>query len=82
MIRKEDTPERIRRRVYEETHQVERRQANKVWATSVPRAFAEELDEYLLLNGISKVEFLRNSFNELKKQRKNIDSNSKWGVYG
>ncbi len=77
MIRKEDTPERIRRRVYEETHQVERRQANKVWATSVPRAFAEELDEYLLLNGISKVEFLRNAFNELKRLKEKDNCNEK-----
>ena len=44
---KNETPIRKARRKYEEVHYNERREANKVWGTSVPREFAEMLDDFL-----------------------------------
>ena len=36
MVRKEDTPEREKRRVYETKHKEERKAKNKVWGTRLP----------------------------------------------
>ena len=70
-MRKEDTPSRNSRRKYEKVHFVERKEANKVWGTSVPRTFADELDEFLKENNISKAGFLYMSFDLIKEQYKN-----------
>ena len=62
-MKKEETPIRKARRRYEEEHYNERREANKVWGTSVPREFAEELDEFLRKNNITKAGFIYMSQN-------------------
>ena len=49
---------------------VERKEANKVWGTSVPRTFADELDEFLKENNISKAGFLYMSFDLIKEKYK------------
>jgi hypothetical protein len=67
-MRKEDTPMRISRRKYEEEHFNERREANKVWGTSVPREFANELDDFLKKNNLSKASFLYMSFEIIKEK--------------
>ena len=71
---KNETPIRKARRKYEEVHYNERREANKVWGTSVPREFAEELDEFLKENGLSKAKFLYLS-HELVKEHYNNKNN-------
>ena len=48
MNRKEDTPQRIIRRKYEEKHKDERQAAHKVWGTSVDRSLANEIDDFLI----------------------------------
>jgi hypothetical protein len=58
MQKKVDTPERIRRRNYEETHKTERMERNKVWATGIPRADAEDIDRFLKQHHIKKVELI------------------------
>ena len=68
MKRKKDTPQRVARRNYEINHADERKKYNKVWATSVPRTFADELDAYLAKHDISKVAFLYLSFDLIKKE--------------
>ena len=68
---KNETPIRKARRKYEEVHYNERREANKVWGTSVPREFAEELDEFLKENGLSKAKFLYLSYELAKEHYKN-----------
>ncbi len=55
MDRKEDTPRREIRRRYEERHKEQRKEKNRVWGTSIPREYAEEIDEFLRQNNISKV---------------------------
>lgn len=54
MKRKEDTPERIVRRRYEERHKEERVQKNKVWGTSIEREFADKIDAFLKSTGSKK----------------------------
>ena len=58
MERKEDTPERIWRRNYEIKNKDERLRKNKVWATSIERDFAEEIDAFLKKHGLKKVELI------------------------
>jgi hypothetical protein len=58
MQKKADTPERIRRRQYEETHKAERIERNKVWATSIPRADAEMIDGFLKKHHLTKVDLI------------------------
>ena len=67
---KEETPIRKARRKYEEEHFNERREANKVWGTSVPREFAEELDEFLKQKNLTKAGFLYLSFELVKEHFK------------
>lgn len=45
---RENTPARISRRKYEETHRVERKSQYKVWGTSIDLKFAEEIEEFLI----------------------------------
>ena len=65
MERKQDTPTRISRRVYEEKHKEERKLLNKVWGTSIPRKDAEKIDEFLIKNGLSKVDLIMAGYNYL-----------------
>ena len=57
---KKETPIRKARRKYEEVHFNERREANKVWGTSVPR---------------SKAKFLYLSYELAKEHYKNKNNN-------
>ena len=68
MVRKEDTPEREKRRVYETKHKEERKAKNKVWGTSVSRELADEIDEFLIKHQITKVAVIAAGFQALKEQ--------------
>ena len=62
---KKETPIRKARRKYEEVHFNERREANKVWGTSVPRQFAEEINEFLSQYGFTKVQLIEAGYKVL-----------------
>ena len=66
MKRKEDTPARQRRRVYENNHKEERKENYKVWGTSVSRQYADEIDLFLAEHGFSKVELIAAGYEALK----------------
>ncbi len=68
MNRKEDTPERKKRRVYEEKHKEERQAAHKVWGTSIDRSLANEIDEYLTQHNITKVGLIYAGYQALLNQ--------------
>ena len=68
MKRKEDTPERRRRRDYETKHKKEREVAHKVWGTSIDRPLADEIDEYLTKHNIKKVELIYAGYQALLNQ--------------
>ena len=68
MERKEDTPERERKRTYEAKHKEERKAKSKVWGTSVSREFADEIDEFLIKHNVTKVAVITAGFEALKAQ--------------
>ena len=68
MEKREDTPQRIIRRRYEEKHSAERKENNKVWGTSIPRDLAEEIDKFLRQNNISKVVLIYAGYEALKRK--------------
>ena len=65
MKRKEDTPERIWRRRYEERHREERVQKNKVWGTSIERKFSDKIDAFLKEHDLKKVDLIYAGYNAL-----------------
>lgn len=58
MERKPDTLARVSRRKYEARNKDERKEKNKVWATSIDRRFADEIDEFLVKYNLTKVELI------------------------
>jgi hypothetical protein len=70
MQRREDTPERIRRRNYECTHKAERNERNKVWATSIPREDANKMDKFLKEHNLTKVDLIYTGFAALLQEYK------------
>lgn len=68
MQRKESTPERERKRTYEERHKEERKAKYQVWGTSVPRKKAEEINEFLNRYGITKLQLIEAGYNALIEQ--------------
>jgi hypothetical protein len=68
MERKENTPERERKRIYEEKHKTERKAKCKIWGTSLDRVYADEIDEFLSKYHITKVALIAAGFEALKEQ--------------
>ncbi len=68
MQKKENTPMRVTRRKYEERHKDERKEKNKVWGTSVSRAYAEEIDEFLIRHGLTKVALITAGYEALQSK--------------
>ena len=68
MERKESTPERERKRTYEEKHKDERKAKCKVWGTSISREYADEIDEFLIKHNITKVAVITAGYETLRKQ--------------
>ena len=70
MERKASTPMRENRRRYEEKHKEERKAANKVFGTSIPRKKCEEIEEFLKIHNISKVDLIYAGYEALKQSVK------------
>ena len=68
MKRKEDTPERISRRRYEEKNKEERQKKNKVWGTSIEREFSDKIDAFLKEHDLKKVDLIYAGFQALQNQ--------------
>lgn len=67
-MRKEDTPDRLKKRKYEEKHKDERKAQYKVWGTSIDRKFAEEIDDFLSRHpNLSKVAIIAEGYRVLKE---------------
>ena len=69
MIKKPDTPKRLYQRKYEKIHKEDRKEKNKVFATSMPRELCEEIEAYLKLFKITKVDFIRDSYFLLLREK-------------
>ncbi len=68
MERKESTPERERKRTYEEKHKDERKAKCKVWGTSIDRKLADEIDVFLIKHKLTKVAVIAAGFQALLEQ--------------
>ncbi len=57
---------------YEKNHKEERKARHVVWGTSVDREYAEEINDYLKKNKITKVELIAAGYQALRdKNHKN-----------
>ena len=71
VTRKEDTPQRIASRKYEERNKEKRRAASGNFQTMIPRDLYEEINAYLKKNKITKVDFIKMAYEIMKKQQRN-----------
>lgn len=53
-----DTPQRIARRKYEETHKVERKENRKQFNTTLPKQDYEEINQFLKENHLTKIDLI------------------------
>lgn len=53
---------------YEQKHKEERKARHMVWGTSVDREYAEEINEFLIKNKLTKVELIAAGYNALQNQ--------------
>jgi hypothetical protein len=68
MEKRADTPARISRRNYENRNKDERKNMNKVFGTSIPRETCEEIEEFLQLHHITKVDLIMTGYAALREQ--------------
>jgi 1,4-alpha-glucan branching enzyme len=53
---------------YEEKHKEERKARHMVWGTSIDREYAEEINEYLQKNKLTKVDLIVAGYHALQNQ--------------
>lgn len=66
VTRKEDTPQRVANRKYEEKNKEKRRATSGNFQTMIPRELYEELNAFLKERNITKVEFIKRAFEIMK----------------
>ena len=66
VTRKEDTPQRIARRKYEDMNKEKRRLASSNFQTMLPRELYDEIDVFLKERHMTKVEFIRRAYEIMK----------------
>ncbi len=66
VTRKEDTPQRIARRKYEDMNKEKRRLASSNFQTMLPRELYDEIDVFLKERHMTKVEFIRRAYEMMK----------------
>lgn len=66
VTRKEDTPQRVANRKYEERNKDKRKAASGNFQTMIPRELFEELNAFLKERNISKVEFIKQAYVMMK----------------
>ena len=55
----------IKDKRYEEKHKEERKAKSMVWGTSVPRKYAEEINDFLVEYGFTKVQLIEAGYKAL-----------------
>lgn len=66
VTRKEDTPQRIARRKYEDMNKEKRRLASSNFQTMLSRELYDEIDVFLKERHMTKVEFIRRAYEIMK----------------
>jgi len=64
------TPTSVINKRYEDKHKEERKAKSLVWGTSMPRKKAEEINDFLKKNNISKVQLIIAGYEALQKTTK------------
>ena len=68
VTRKEDTPQRVANRKYEEKNKEKRRAKCGNFQTMIPRELFEEINAFLKESGTTKVELIRAGYEALLNQ--------------
>lgn len=68
VTRKEDTPQRMANRKYEEKNKQKRKDASGNFQTMIPREKFEEINAFLKQNNITKVDFILQAYEIFKTQ--------------
>ena len=66
VTRKEDTPQRIANRKYEEKNKEKRQAASGNFQTMIPRELFEEINTFLKGRKMTKVDFIKKAYEILK----------------
>ena len=66
VTKKEDTPQRIARRKYEEMNKEKRRLVSSNFQTMLPRELYDQIDVFLKERHMTKVEFIRRAYEIMK----------------
>ena len=65
VTRKENTPQRIANRKYEEKNREKRKATSGNFQTMIPRELLEQINEFLKEHGYTKVELIQAGYDEL-----------------
>ena len=68
VTRKEDTSRRVARRKYEEKNKELRKEKSANFQTMISRELCEEIDTFLTEKGITKVDFIKEAYEIMKKE--------------
>ena len=66
VTRKEDTPQRIANRKYEERNKEKRQAASGNFQTMIPRELLDEINAFLKERNMSKVDFIKTAYALMK----------------
>ena len=72
VTRKEDTPQRMANRRYEEKNKEKRREACGNFQTMIPRELYDEINAFLKGKGITKVKLIEAGYAALKEKENKI----------
>ena len=67
VTRKEDTSKRVARRKYEEKNKELRKEKNANFQTMIPRELFEEINAFITVKGMTKVDFIKKAYEIMKK---------------
>ena len=68
VARKEDTSKRVARRKYEEKNKELRKEKNANFQTMIPRELFEEINAFITVKGMTKVDFIKKAYEIMKKE--------------
>ena len=69
VTRKEDTPQRVANRKYEEKNKQKRQAASGNFQTMIPRDLFDEINAFLKERNMSKVDFIKKAYEFMKNNK-------------
>ena len=68
VTRKEDTSKRVARRKYEQKNKEIRKEKNANFQTMIPRELFEEINAFITVKGMTKVDFIKKAYEIMKNE--------------